>query len=191
MSPDLYEKAADELLAAAVGRGEERALEEIYRRFGGAMISLARRVLRDPAMAEEVVQEVLVRLWRTPERFDPARGTLRTFLLGDVHGRSVDAVRSETARKRREERDAVMALREHPEGPEAGLVEQSTAAALRDAVAALSDGEREAIELAYFGGHSYREVASLLGQPEGTIKTRIRAGLARLARDLSAAEVGT
>jgi RNA polymerase sigma-70 factor (ECF subfamily) len=189
MSRDSLETVSDEWLAAAVGRNDEPALAEIYRRYGGAMISLAKRVLRDHAMAEEVVQEVLLRLWRRPERFDGGRGTLRTFLLGDVHGRSVDIVRSEVARKRREERDAVMTLHEHAEAPEAGLLEQATATALREAIAGLAEGEREAIELAYFGGHSYREVAEMLDQPEGTIKSRIRSGLARLGQDLSTAEV--
>jgi RNA polymerase sigma factor (sigma-70 family) len=94
---------SDAALVVAVARGSEPALEEIYRRHADALYSLGRRVTRNDAMAAEIVQEIFVRLWATPERFDPERGSLRAFLLADVHGRAVDAVRSEVARRRREE----------------------------------------------------------------------------------------
>src|SRR5262245_5722055 len=97
---------SDAALVVAVGRWREDALAELYRRHGGAVFALARRVLQDPTDAEEVVQEVFLRLWNAPERFDPERGSLRSFLLAQAHGRSVDLIRSDTSRRQREEREA-------------------------------------------------------------------------------------
>jgi RNA polymerase sigma-70 factor (ECF subfamily) len=136
------------------------------------------------------VQDVFVRLWERPERFDPDRGTLRAFLVRDAHGRAVDRVRSETARARRQERHE----REHLEGGATDLDREVwnmiRSEKMRAAVAELSPGEREAILLAYYGGFTYREVATLIGAPEGTVKTRIRSGLRKLAGKLEAAGLG-
>jgi len=178
-------QASDANLVVAIARYQEDALAEVYRRHAGAVFGVARRVLWDLVMAEEVVQEVFVRLWTQPERFDQDRGSLRAFLLSQAHGRAVDLLRSEGSRRAREERDA-------RETAEAGLdVEREVwdvivAEQVRDAVAQLSEDERRAIELAYFGGHTYREVAVLLQQPEGTVKARIRAGMKRLQSLLAA-----
>jgi RNA polymerase sigma-70 factor, ECF subfamily len=169
----------DAALAAAIVDRDERALAEVYRRHGPNCFALARRVLVDRTLAEEVVQEIFVRLWNQPERYEPARGSLRAFLVAQAHGRSVDLLRAETARRRREEREA----RERAEPTldlEREIVALSEGATVRGALAALPDAERVAIELAYFGGHTYREVAALLEQPEGTVKSRIRAGMLRL-----------
>jgi RNA polymerase sigma-70 factor (ECF subfamily) len=171
--------ADDAQLVAGVTSGDERALAEIYRRHADTCYALARRVLNDRTLAEEVVQELFVRLWRTPERFDPARGTLRSFLLAQVHGRSVDLLRAEVARRGREERDALR-MPTANDDLERAVLDLTEAEAVRGALANLSEGERSAIELAYFGGHTYREVATLLEQPEGTVKSRIRSGLLRL-----------
>jgi RNA polymerase sigma-70 factor (ECF subfamily) len=176
---------SDAQLVVAVGRFHHDALAEAYRRHAGPAFGLAVRITNDRVLAEEVVQEVFLRLWNSPERFDPARGTLRTYLLAQTHGRSVDLVRAESARRGREARDA----RRSPGvgyDLEREVVELALAEQVREALADLADSERAAIELAYFGGHTYREVAALLGEPEGTVKSRIRTGLGRLRASLVA-----
>ena len=165
------------------------ALAEIYRRHAGAVYSLARRMLSEASDAEEVVQEVFLRLWNTPEKFDPERGSLRSYLLAQTHGRAVDLLRSETARRRREEREA----REAPtfgDDIERQVIDLTVSEKVKEVVAGLPSDERQAIELAYFGGHTYRQVAVMLETPEGTVKSRIRSGLRRLRTDLAEAGVG-
>lgn len=176
--------ASDGALVVAIGRWKEDALAEAFRRHAGAVHGLARRVLGDGAAAEEIVQEVFLRLWRAPDRFDPARGSLRSYLLSQAHGRAVDAVRSDTSRRRREERDAARTAAAGYD-LERQVWDLALAEHVQDAVRALPPDERVAIELAYFGGRTYREVASLLDQPEGTIKSRIRSGLKRLRAGLT------
>ncbi|MDZ4827800.1 MAG: sigma-70 family RNA polymerase sigma factor [Actinomycetota bacterium] len=185
--PDMPDMGDAELGAALVGR-DQQALAEVYRRHAGTCLALARRVLSDRTLAEEVVQEVFVRTWRRPERFDHERGSIRSFLLAQVHGRSVDLLRAETSRRAREERDA---LRDpgRDDDLELEVLQLVESEAVRAALATLSGGERDAIELAYFGGHTYREVAVLLEQPEGTVKSRIRSGLLRLRAALIEAGV--
>jgi RNA polymerase sigma-70 factor (ECF subfamily) len=175
---DLRE-ASDAKLVVAIGRYSQEALAEAYRRHGGAAFGLAQRLVGDRSMAEEVVQEVFLRLWNDPDKFDPDRGTLRSYLLAQTHGRSVDLIRSESSRRRREEREARLNA-ESGYDLEREVIDMAVGDQIRSALATLADGEREAIELAYFGGHTYREVAAMLGQPEGTIKSRIRSGLTRL-----------
>jgi RNA polymerase sigma-70 factor (ECF subfamily) len=189
MSKAQLADASDAALIVAVGRWHQEALAEAYRRHAGAVTALARRLLADASMVEEVVQEVFLRLWNRPETFDPERGSLRSYLLAQAHGRAVDLLRSETARRRREERDA----RRTAEGGydlEREVWDLAVADHVKDALAVLPDDERRPIELAYFGGHTYREVAVLLGQPEGTVKSRIRSGLRRLRGTLSEAGIG-
>ncbi|HEX4776446.1 MAG TPA: sigma-70 family RNA polymerase sigma factor [Acidimicrobiia bacterium] len=181
--------ATDARLVVAIARFHEDALAELYRRHGGAVFALAHRLLNDRTLAEEVVQEVFVRLWHDPDRFDADRGSLRSFLLANAHGRSVDLIRSETSRRRREERDARLTA-EAGYDLEHEVWDVALADHVRAALGALSEGERAAIELAYFGGHSYREVARLLDEPEGTVKSRIRAGLVRLRTSLVQAGIG-
>jgi len=176
--------AGDAALVVSIGRWREDALAEVYRRHGGAVYALARRVTGDDAQAEEVVQEVFLRLWHQPDRFDPDRGSLRSFLLAAAHGRAVDLLRANTSRRRREERDA-RATATAGYDVEHEVWDLALADHVKAALAALPAEERRAIELAYFGGHTYREVAALLGQPEGTVKSRIRAGLRRLQTSLA------
>jgi RNA polymerase sigma-70 factor (ECF subfamily) len=175
--------ASDAALVVAISRYHHDALAEAYRRHGGSVFGLARRLLSDAAGAEELVQEVFLRLWNQPERFDPARGSLRVFLLAHCHGRSVDILRSDASRRRRENHDARTTAGAGYD-LEREVWDLTVAEHLRSAVDALPAIEREVIELAYFGGHTYREVAALLDQPEGTVKSRIRSGLKRMRDSL-------
>jgi RNA polymerase sigma-70 factor (ECF subfamily) len=181
-----FDATGDAALVVAVGRYNRDALAELYRRHGGAVFGLARRVLADQSMAEEVVQEVFLSVWRRPERFDPDRGTLRSYLLALTHGRSVDLVRAESARHRREGREARLRA-ESGYDLEREVLDLAMAGRVRDALSTLREEERQAIQLAYFGGHTYREVARLQGEPEGTVKTRIRMGLRNMRSALQEA----
>jgi RNA polymerase sigma-70 factor, ECF subfamily len=185
---DDFAATSDASLVLALARYQQAALGEVYRRHAGAIFGLAKRLLNDQAKAEEVVQEVLLRLWNQPDRFDSERGSLRAFLLAQTHGRSVDILRSDSARRRREDRDA----REVAEGAydvDRAVWDLALADHVRRAMDALHPGERAAIELAYFGGRTYREVAVQLDEAEGTVKSRIRSGLKRLRTELTAAGV--
>jgi RNA polymerase sigma-70 factor (ECF subfamily) len=185
--PSELRDASDAALVLAIARYRNDALAEAYRRHAGPVFGLARRLLNDQARAEEVVQEVFLRLWSAPDRYDPDRGSLRSFLLAHCHGRSVDLIRADAARRRREEAEFA-----RPE-PVPDIMQEVWDVALsgfvREALSELPDGERVAIEQAYFGGRTYREVAEMLGEPEGTVKSRIRSGLRRLRDQLQAAGV--
>jgi RNA polymerase sigma-70 factor (ECF subfamily) len=180
---DELELLSDPALCEALGRANELALAEAFRRHGAPVHNLARRVLGSSDLADEVTQDVFLDLWRRPEHFDQARGSLRTFLVTRAHGKAVDLVRAETARRTREQRSAGDTAR-------AGydldhfVFDLATADKVQGAVAALPADERVAIEMAYFEGMTYREVATTLGAPEGTIKSRIRSGLQRLRASL-------
>jgi len=186
--PTDFKEQSDATLVLGIARYKQEALAEVYRRHGGAVFALARRVIGDNGTAEEVVQEVLLKLWSQPDRFDSDRGSLRAFLLTQAHSRSVDIIRSEGSRRRREENDASRTAKagydlEH-EVWDLAMAEQ-----VQGAMGSLPVDERKAIELAYFGGHSYRDVALMLDQPEGTVKSRIRSGLRRLRTELQAAGI--
>jgi RNA polymerase sigma-70 factor (ECF subfamily) len=181
-------EASDGALVVAIARGRTEALAEVYRRHAGALLALARRILRQQELSEEVVQEVFFSLWNSPERFDPERGPLRSFLLTQVHGKSVDTIRAETTRRTREDREAKLRA-ESEYDLEREVWDLSMADLVRQAIVSLTDGERRAIELAYFGGQTYREVAATLGEAEGTIKTRIRSGLKRMRGALQEAGI--
>ncbi len=187
MSEPLNE-ISDAGLVVAISRYDQDALAEAYRRHAGSVFGLAKRLLAEASLAEEIVQEVFLRLWNSPDKFDPGRGSLRSYLLAQCHGRSVDLLRSETSRRRREEND----LRRTAEAGydlEREVWDLTVADNVREAIAKLPEGERRAIRLAYLGGHTYREVAELLDEPEGTVKSRIRSGLKHLRADLVA--IGT
>jgi len=184
-SDDDVRALSDARPVVGIARMQQDALAQVHRRYGGALVALAQRLLHNATLAEDVAQEVLVRLWRNPTAFDPERGSLRSYLFAQTHGRSVDLVRTEQARRSREERSARLSF------PESGEVEREAwllfvGAQARAALDSLSEPERAAIELAYFGGLTYREVAVQLEEPEGTIKGRIRAGLARMRATLRA-----
>jgi len=179
---------SDPQLVVAIARYQDDALAEVYRRHGGATLGLARRVTGSQAEAEDVVQEVFLRLWRQPERFDPARGALRSFLLTQTHGRAVDHVRSLAARQNREVNEARgTAIAGYDLEHE--VWDLAVADQVARAMSTLPEAERSAIELAYFSGRTYREVAVILAEPEGTVKSRIRNGLKRMKQALVEAGV--
>jgi RNA polymerase sigma-70 factor (ECF subfamily) len=189
VEPPSVDVVGDAELVAAVAEGRPDALEAAYRRHSTAVFGVARRVIRDVALAEEVVQEVFVRLWNRPERFDATRGSLRSYLLIDAHARAIEVVRSDIARRGREDRS--VRLDPTPgDDVEREAWELLLADHLRDALDDLTEGEREAIELAYYGGYTYRQVATMLGEPEGTVKSRIRSGLLHLRDRLLAVDIG-
>jgi RNA polymerase sigma-70 factor (ECF subfamily) len=178
-----YARTADAGLVIAIARYNPDAFAEAFRRHAGAVFSLAQRLLWERALAEELVQEIFLRLWEQPDRFDQGRGSLRSFLLMDAHARCVDRIRADNRRREREERTVRATIAaDYDLGLEA--YDLDIAEQVREAMATLSDAERRAIELAYFGGHTYREVARILDEPEGTIKSRIRTGLTRLRTQL-------
>lgn len=189
MPIDDIRDVSDAVLVIAISRYDQQALAEGYRRHAGAVFALAQRLLRDRAMAEEIVQEVFLRLWNRPEAFDPSRGSLRSYLLAQCHGRAIDLLRSETSRRQREEKDARRTA-EAGYDVEHEVVDLAVAERVRGALDGLQMNERRAIELAYLGGHTYREVAELLDEPEGTVKSRIRSGLKKLRVSLHEAGVG-
>lgn len=160
---DHLKQMSDAALVVAIGRWRRDALAEAYRRHGGAVFALARGIVGSD-LAEDVAQEVFVGLWLSPERFDPERGSLRSWLLAQAHGRATDVSRSDTSRRR-------------GEAPE------------HRAAIQLDDIERAALELAYVGGHTSREAAAVLGRPQGAIKSRIRSVLVRLRHGLIAAGI--
>lgn len=175
----MFDGVSDATLVVAIGRWQETALAEIYRRHGAAVHNLATRVLSSSHLADEVTQEVFVDLWNRPEQFDANRGSLRTFLITKAHGRAVDVVRAETARTSREQRSA----QEHERSGyslDHYAWDLAIADQVKNAVETLPHDERVAIEMAYFEGMTYRQVAEVLATPEGTVKTRIRTGLRRL-----------
>ena len=173
---------SDARLVDDVARCSHTALAEIYDRHGDEMLKVAQR-LRGPASADDVVQDVFLRLWDRPELYDPTRGSLRSFLLMQTRARAIDLLRRDNARRAREN----VGISDH--GAVSTAVDDGALARLAGEhawllLSRLSDGERSAIILAYFGDHTYREVALLLGQPVGTIKTRIRSGLGRLRHQM-------
>lgn len=161
------------------GRGDEAAFAELYDRTSRLVYGIVVKVVRDPAMAEEVTQEVYLELWRLAPRYEPGRGSARSWIATIAHRRAVDRVRSEQARRDRDQRDAERTVRPYDEVSER-VVDDLDEGRLRRALEALSETQWEAVRLAYYGGMTYREVAVLLEVPEGTIKTRIRDGLIKL-----------
>jgi RNA polymerase sigma-70 factor, ECF subfamily len=171
-------------LVSGVRARDQSDLKAIYDRFGGAVRSVALRVLRNPDLADDVVQETFVTFWTSPEKFDPVRGSLKTYLLTIAHRRAVDIVRSEEARSRRE------LVPPDPDytSVEEEIMSRATSERVHQALVDLDENERKAITMAYFGGLTYVEVADRLGAPEGTVKSRIRNGMRKLAINLEGVE---
>ena len=173
-APDLVE------LLKACGRGDEAAFARMYDATASRVFGLALRVVRDPAQAEEVAQETFLEIWRSSGRFDPAKGSPLGWLLTIAHRKAVDRVRSAQASTRRDtsyhEQNRPV---DHDSTAEAATASLD-ARRVRGALGSLTDVQREALELAYFGGYTHTEVATMLELPLGTAKTRIRDGLIRL-----------
>jgi RNA polymerase sigma-70 factor, ECF subfamily len=167
-----------ELLLAAVARGDHAAFGAVYDQAAPAVLGIVRRVLRDPAQSEEVMQEVLLEVWRTAARFDPSAGSASAWIMTVAHRRAVDRVRSEQRAAERELRAATasIAYDDVSEAVETTMEQER----VRRCLSGLTDLQRESVTLAYYGGYSYREVAQLLGVAVGTVKTRMRDGLIRL-----------
>lgn len=178
------ERVDRELLLLAT-RGDVKAFEALFDRYAAAAYALAVRICGDRVLAEDVVQETFLSVWRRPGSYSPARGTVAAYILGTLHHKAVDAVRHEQAIRRRVDHLAERGLEPGP--PE--LVEEAWLSVRRDQVRAavnqLSEVQREAMELAYFEGLTYSEVAEKLGIPLGTAKTRLRDGIIRLRSLLS------
>ena len=171
------ERDLDDLLIH-VARGDQMAFETLYDRLAGPVYGVIRRVLKDPSQSEEVAQEVLLEVWRTAARFDPALGGAATWVMTIAHRRAIDRVRSITAAA---ERDHKLADVGTPHDEVAEAVEASLdAERVQRCLGGLTEIQRESITLAYYGGHSYRQVAVLLNVTLGAVKTRIRDGLIRM-----------
>ncbi|MGH2719751.1 MAG: sigma-70 family RNA polymerase sigma factor [Actinomycetota bacterium] len=177
----------DWVVLRKVAQGDQAAFASLYDRYGAAALGLAIKICSDRALAEDVVQEAFLSIWQRASRFDPERGSVPSYLFATVHNKAVDAIRHEESIRRRE-------LGELPADPGAETVVEAAwlgvrRSAVRQAVARLSAAQREALELAYFEGLTYREVADKLEIPLGTAKTRLRDGMIRL-RTLLADVIG-
>lgn len=181
--PDSIDPVSLDLMRAA--QGDQAAFARVVDALGPLVFGVARRTLRVDALAEEVAQDVLVQAWRLAPRFDPARGSARAWLATMAHRRAVDRVRSEEARRQREERDARHATRPHDMVSET-VVDRLDHGRVAAAFLALDEARRRAVGLAYYEGRTYREVAAELGIAEGTAKSRIRDGLRQLRAALGA-----
>jgi RNA polymerase sigma-70 factor, ECF subfamily len=177
---------ADEEVMQLVQSGNPRAFELLYDRHGGAAFSLAYRMVGNRVTAEDVTQEAFLSIWRSRLRYDPARGSVRTWVLGIVHNRAIDALRRSFVHdRRRETMDGVEERHEAPERTEVEAARREEARSIRTALATLPDEQRRTIELAYFGGFSHSQIAELLEEPIGTVKGRMRLGLDKMRRQLS------
>lgn len=168
-----------------VAAGDVAALSEIYEQFSAQVYGLARRVTRDDALAEEVTQEVFCQVWERPDRFECQRGAIRTFLCTLAHRRAVDCVRVAEARRRRDTTHVPDITHFDRSDMVEDIASREIADAVRTAVQSLPEVERHPVMMAYFGGYTYCKVASALGIPEGTVKTRIRRALEKLSKTLT------
>jgi RNA polymerase sigma-70 factor (ECF subfamily) len=178
--PDLA-GLADEDLMALVQDGDARAFEVIFDRHGDVAFSLAYRMCGRRAMAEDVVQEAFLSLWRSGARYDRTRGSVRSWVLGVVHNRAIDLFRRESVRTGRDVSDDTTVERmAAPDSTEGEVQRRDDASEVRGALHTLPDEQRQVIELAYFGGFSHSQIAELLRLPAGTVKGRMRLGLTKL-----------
>jgi RNA polymerase sigma-70 factor (ECF subfamily) len=173
-------------LIRQVARGDADAFDAVYDQVAATVFGIARRVIRDPAQSEEVTQDVLLEVWRNAAKFDPGRGSAAAWVTTLAHRRAVDRVRSVQKESDRERRiaAAVVPYDEVAEAVESSLERER----VRRCLGSLTELQRESVTLAYYGGYTYSQVASLLGVPDGTIKTRMRDALIRLRDCLGVSE---
>jgi RNA polymerase sigma-70 factor, ECF subfamily len=184
-SKDELRKLADEELMALVAGSDADAFEVVLERHADAAFSLAYRICGRRALAEEIAQESFLAVWRSGARYDRARGSVRTWTLGIVHNRAIDSLRRSGAQEqRRVSEEGIDERLEAPERTEMQAVDSAVAHDVRAALAALPDEQRRVIELAYFGGFTHVEIASMLDAPVGTVKGRMRLGLRKLRGEL-------
>ena len=180
-----YDAIEDSALVALVCEGDAAGLEALYTRYGRAAYALARRILNEERLAEDVVQEVFLTVWRDAGKFDGSRGSFSSWLLTMTHHKAVDSVRrEENLRKRRTTADALEFEPSDDKGPEDEIWTTLRRERVREALAGLPTAQREALGLAYFGGYTQREIAQLTGTPLGTVKTRMLAGMRRMKDQL-------
>jgi RNA polymerase sigma-70 factor (ECF subfamily) len=177
---------ADEEVMQLVGEGNPRAFELLFDRHGGAAFSLAYRMVGDRVAAEDISQEAFLSIWRSRMRYDSGRGSVRTWVLGIVHNRAIDALRRGASyERRREDLEGVEERFEAPERTDVEAARREEAGNVRSALDTLPIDQRRTIELAYFGGFSHSQIAELLDEPIGTIKGRMRLGLGKLRDQLA------
>jgi len=185
MASDIRNLADEEVMLLVQG-GNPRAFELLYDRHGGAAFSLAYRMVGNRVSAEDITQEAFLSIWRSRLRYDQARGSVRTWVLGIVHNRGIDALRRNVVHERR--RAAMEGAEERFEAAERTDVEvarREEARTVRGALAALPEEQRQTIELAYFGGFTHSQIAELLDEPIGTVKGRMRLGLGKMRQELA------
>ena len=181
------DQAADAALLQRIRAGDRTAVDDLYERFRRPAFALARRILADESLAEDVLQEVFLSVWRDPSAYDRARGSFSSWLLAVVHHKAVDAVRREESQRRRQTSAEEELTLDEP-GATRDVEEEAwtrvVAEKVRSALGSLSAPQREALTLAYYGGYTQREVAALTGTSLGTVKTRMLAGMRRLKAEL-------
>jgi RNA polymerase sigma-70 factor (ECF subfamily) len=187
LTPETLQRLADEDLMTLIERGDADAFAVLYDRHGGAAYSLAYRIVGDSAVAEDVTQEAFLSVWRSGARFDAARGSVRSWTLGIVRNRSIDALRrlSGSAPKLNLDDEAALEAEPAPELTDSEAIRRETARNLRGALRELPEEQSEVIGLAYFGGFTHSEIAEMLGMPLGTVKGRMRLGLVKIRTTLA------
>jgi len=181
------ERLADEELMPLIGEKDAEAFEVLYDRHGGVAYSLAYRIVGDRAAAEDVTQEAFISIWRSGARFDPTRGSVRSWMLSVVRNRAIDALRSKAGKapKLTLDDEAILEQRPAEELTEEEAIRHETAGEVRGALGRLPGEQSKVLELAYFGGFSQSEIARMLGVPLGTVKGRMRLGLEKIRGDLA------
>jgi RNA polymerase sigma-70 factor (ECF subfamily) len=184
------EDSGDAELILRIRAGDRDAVDDLYVRFRRPAFALARRILGDETLAEDVLQDVFLSVWRDPGAFDRTRGTFSSWLMAMVHHKAVDAVRREESQRRRQalaEEDLALTAPTAARDVEDEAWRRMVSERVRSALGVLSSAQREALTLAYYGGYTQREVAALTGAPLGTVKTRMLAGMRRLKAELGEA----